>query len=86
MIQSSSYLWNEERLGRVEVSRHVMHHGEDGVVQFFRILVKVFENDSVLTHHLNRGKSDQIDSNFMFNSLSCYLDKRFFVRIDGYPH
>jgi hypothetical protein len=32
------YLWNEEGFRAVEVPGHVMHHGEHGIVQFFRIL------------------------------------------------
>jgi hypothetical protein len=33
-----------------------MHHGEDGVVEFFRVLVEVFKDQSVLAHHLDSGK------------------------------
>ena len=66
MIKSSSYLWNEERLGRVEVSRHVMHHGEDGVVQLFRILVEVLEDEAVLPHHLD-GREPGIDVSNSFS-------------------
>ena len=53
-----------------------MHHGEDGVVQLFRILVEVLEDEAVLPHHLH-GREPGIDVSNSFSRPPVAQDRKF---------